>query len=569
MTNTPNPHYITQNSNGSGLTQPVDSVDFPHSGLFKALNQMANGNVVLKTGADFDINQTGGNLVVSAGKILRNGEYRSVSGKSFADSSLTTSYTKGYHLLVVADGREGGETIDNLYLRPPTANERVPEFKLGDTIVAIIEYSTSTSAGSRLIQFFTTNKESNSLSIAYANSNVYTHAMAVTADSDGDVTFENVAQDKDVIFKVNDGGTPTEVMRIDGGNSRVGIGTDSPSSVLHVQGASNPTIRVQETGQTGHAELTAVVDSQTRLKAINNTSSEPITFDISPVCTSSGSDQILRIFRDSDAAVDGNFRINRVGTTTSILHVYSDKDGTAHTLTMDGKTALGATSIGTNTMLSVDGAISLKEQASADADTATYGQLWTKTGAGSDPNELYFTNEAGNDIQITSGSSLASSSSAQIFCRWGDIGGELTDDKATNILINNWTYTEGDTGLRDAMSSGVFTCTAALAGTYIISPRIMFKNGTLSDTAGTKYQIQNILYYNAGGGTPSSGTLHGFTRVINADFYADEVLEGNYLLTLSDGDTFGIYGKIGCSTSGTVKITDTNGFTNLYMYKIA
>tara|TARA_R100001440_G_scaffold16224_1_gene27510 strand:- start:19151 stop:21373 length:2223 start_codon:yes stop_codon:yes gene_type:complete len=258
MTNSPNPHYISQNANGSSMTQPVDSVDFPHSGLIKALNQMAAGNVVVKTGTDFDTNQTGGNLVVAAGKILRNGKYIEVSTKTFADSSLTTTYAKGYHLLVVADGREGGENANELYLRPPTANERVPEFKLGDTIVAMIEYSSGTSAGSRLIQYFTTNKESNSLSIAYANSNVYTQAMTVDADSDGDVTFENVVTDKDIIFKVSDGGTPTEVMRIDGENSKVGIGTNSPDSLLHVAGTGIPTIKLQDTdtaGGFGHLEV--------------------------------------------------------------------------------------------------------------------------------------------------------------------------------------------------------------------------------------------------------------------------------------------------------------------------
>jgi len=263
MTNSPNPHYISQNANGSSMTQPVDTVDFPHSGLIKALNQMAAGNVVVKTGTDFDINQTGGNLVVAAGKILRNGKYHEVATKTFADSSLTTTYDKGYHLLVVADGREGGETVDVLYMRPPTAANRVPEFKLGDTIVAMIEYSTGTSAGSRLIQYFTTNKESNSLSIAYANSNVYTQAMTVDADADGDVTFENVVDDKDIIFKVSDGGTPTEVMRIDGSQSKVGIGTgDTISADLHIQSATgiddnNPMVLIESTdaGATTGPEL--------------------------------------------------------------------------------------------------------------------------------------------------------------------------------------------------------------------------------------------------------------------------------------------------------------------------
>ena len=253
MVNTTNPHYITQNATGTSLTQPVDTVDFPHSGLIKALNQMAAGNVVVKTGTDFDINQTGGDLVVAAGKILRNGKYHEVATKTFADSALTTTYAKGYHLLVVADGREGGETVNLLYLRPPTATNRVPEFKLGDTIVAMIEYSSSTSAGSRLIQYFTTNKESNSLSIAYGvgsdPNKVYTQAMTVDADADGDVTFENVVQDKDIIFKVDDGGTPTEVMRVDGSTSRVGIGATAPTAKLEVVGDVNIS-RSASTGQT-------------------------------------------------------------------------------------------------------------------------------------------------------------------------------------------------------------------------------------------------------------------------------------------------------------------------------
>ena len=51
-----------------------------------------------------------------------------------------------------------------------------------------------------------------------------------------------------------------------------------------------------------------------------------------------------------------------------------------------------------------EGSISIKEKASAIADTAAYGQIWVKTAT---PNELYFTNDAGNDIQLTSGSSAA------------------------------------------------------------------------------------------------------------------------------------------------------------------
>jgi hypothetical protein len=161
-----------------------------------------------------------------------------------------------------------------------------------------------------------------------------------------DITKNEVVINEDSIdsnFRVESNGD-ANMLFVDAGTDRVGIGTSSPASELHVEGASNPTIRVQETGQTGYLESTSVVDSQARIKAINNTASEPVTLDISPVTTSTGTEQNIRVFRDSDAAVDGNFRILRVGTTDSVVHVYSDKDGTDHQMTMDGKVGIGTTS---------------------------------------------------------------------------------------------------------------------------------------------------------------------------------------------------------------------------------
>ena len=56
------------------------------------------------------------------------------------------------------------------------------------------------------------------------------------------------------------------------------------------------------------------------------------------------------------------------------------------------------------TTATVEGAITLKEQAAADTDTAAYGQVWVKTAT---PNQLYFTTDAGDDIQLTSGTATA------------------------------------------------------------------------------------------------------------------------------------------------------------------
>lgn len=57
------------------------------------------------------------------------------------------------------------------------------------------------------------------------------------------------------------------------------------------------------------------------------------------------------------------------------------------------------------TKLTIEGTLTLKEQAAADGFAAAYGQVWVKTAT---PNELWFTTDAGNDIQLTSGTALVS-----------------------------------------------------------------------------------------------------------------------------------------------------------------
>ena len=54
--------------------------------------------------------------------------------------------------------------------------------------------------------------------------------------------------------------------------------------------------------------------------------------------------------------------------------------------------------------VSIDGDLKMKEAAVASADTVAYGQVWIKN---TQPCELYFTTDAGNDIQITSGTAIA------------------------------------------------------------------------------------------------------------------------------------------------------------------
>ncbi|QDP58792.1 MAG: hypothetical protein Unbinned80contig1000_1 [Prokaryotic dsDNA virus sp.] len=95
-------------------------------------------------------------------------------------------------------------------------------------------------------------------------------------------------------------------------------------------------------------------------------------------------------------------------TTGTVVLADLQVDGT--TVVVDEtNNRLGVGTDTPKTRLTVEGPVTLKEQASADVDTAAYGQLWVKTAT---PNELYFTTDAGNDVQITSGTSIVGPASA-------------------------------------------------------------------------------------------------------------------------------------------------------------
>jgi hypothetical protein len=255
MTSTLNPHFLSE-MDATPTLQIRDDLDFPHSGIFKALHLAIKGTYVIKESAtDFDITQTtsGGftQLQVKGGAAFRQGAYVQIGSGSGTTTNITmnTSYNPGtgavdvtpvasdVYLLMVATAANaivlrGNNTVTN----------KLPEWADSDIPIAVIKVTASSAddATDRPIQYLTTDQDDSSLSIGYASSNNYVEAMSIVSDADGDVTIANKVSDKDLLFAVNDGGASTEVMRFD---------ADVASVVINDGGLANVDFRIESDGE--------------------------------------------------------------------------------------------------------------------------------------------------------------------------------------------------------------------------------------------------------------------------------------------------------------------------------
>ena len=170
-------------------------------------------------------------------------------------------------------------------------------------------------------------------------------------------------------------------LSIDADNNRVGIGTTGPGTMLQVAGADAYLTLQNTTAENGEGE------AETRI-----------------------------IFEDHANASLGVIEVSHSGTG-------DDTKGKMTLNTHNGSALTAAVTISDtqetafSSKIKADDSLSIKEKAAANPDVAAYGQIWVKTAT---PNELYFTTDAGDDIQLTTGTGTA-----------GGGGGAAADDENT------------------------------------------------------------------------------------------------------------------------------------------
>jgi len=113
-----------------------------------------------------------------------------------------------------------------------------------------------------------------------------------------------------------------------------------------------------------------------------------------------GTDAILvaaSIYAEADNTFSSSVNATELVFATGASEAAAEK----MRLTSDGKVGIG-TSVPV-TDLTIEGPITIKEQADADSDTAAYGQIWVNTAT---PNQLYFTDDAGYDQKVSGGTAF-------------------------------------------------------------------------------------------------------------------------------------------------------------------
>ena len=301
----------------------------------------------------------------------------------------------------------------------------------------------------------------------------------------------------------------------------LGIGTNDPEKSMHILSEQSGGALMVERIQT-NANPAAVILRKSRgdldAKVVIADDDNLGDFLVEGYVGTNNGYQTLGDFRFE---VDGSVTDAASGAPVRMVLKLASGSGLVERLRLDSSGNMGIGMNDPSTKLTVEGAVTLKEQSSADSDVAAYGQLWVKTAT---PNELYFTTDAGDDIQITSGTSMAGGGGS------GDITGVTiqTDSgsgsKATDTSGSADFILQGDSAGIDVTNSGT-TITVALdlneitAGAVADGDSFVFVDANDSN-ANKKEAIADLATLFAGDGLTASSSV----LAVNVD---DSTIETN------------------------------------------
>ena len=310
-------------------------------------------------------------------------------------------------------------------------------------------------------------------------------------------------------------------------------GEDGNYSVLRLneQGGSSSTdyfqILVEEHGATtvtthdnalSSAHLTLDVDGDINLDA--DSGDIKLKDGGSNVATFDSSNFRFRLY-NGDSALNLETTSNRGASTISTVDASGANEG-----------HLSISPSGTISLSPVSGGVYVREMAIPAGNVAAYGQLWVKN---TTPNELYFTTDAGDSIQITDGTSLAGGGGGTSRWTYSCTGYKSSNSSSTNYYYSNYA---GSTLLWSGSDSSPTTTT------YIPLPHwIAPADGTL-----TRIQAEVRVQTTADDGkfyvyksTPSDGvTTRSLTLIGTSDSMGIDAINQTFTAStaISSSNTF-------------------------------
>ena len=259
---------------------------------------------------------------------------------------------------------------------------------------------------------------------------------------------------------------------------------------------------------------------------------------------------------------DDAFKITVAGGTgATTLETVSDAADGHLTLNSDGEINFTPT-----TEVKSDAPLKIKEAADAVADTAAYGQLWVKTAT---PNELYFTTDAGDDIQITSGTSIAGGGGgasalndlSDVAYSSGDltitsldkiIAGALEIDSSGDITLD----ADGDqVTMKFGSAAGQIDFTNANSGDGIIQQKVDTKDLVIQQFDGDE-----VVRFTDGGDVKITNTVYFAAETANTCDSSGGSASATIDWNASQKQKLTITG-----TSNTINFTDPAGPCNLIL----